>query len=80
MRILLRNSYNSNEHYLDLLGSMAAKHNFALLDVFPRETEQEKKLFELLGYAYIGAGYDPEYKITKGPCKTIWYQNFNKKK
>ena len=29
------------------------------------ETDEEKKLFELLDYAYIGARYDREYKITK---------------
>ena len=31
----------------------------------PRETQGQKKLFELLDYAYIGARYDIHYKITK---------------
>ena len=31
----------------------------------PRETGEEKEVFELLEYAYIGARYDRGYKITK---------------
>ena len=30
-----------------------------------RLTDEQKKLFELLDYAYIGARYDINYKITK---------------
>jgi len=36
-----------------------------LAGILPRETEGQKKLFELLDYAYIGARYDMHYKITK---------------
>lgn len=30
-----------------------------------KQTEEQRELFELLDYAYIGARYDREYKITK---------------
>ena len=36
-----------------------------LAGILPRETQGQKELFELLDFAYIGARYDPKYKITK---------------
>ena len=53
------------EHHLDVLGDLAADYCPELKGIIPRETEREKELFELLDYAYIGARYDREYKITK---------------
>jgi HEPN domain-containing protein/predicted nucleotidyltransferase len=63
--LLVFTEYNPNEHYLLVLGHMAGKHARALRDIFPRKTEEQEELFELLDYAYIGARYDPDYKITK---------------
>jgi HEPN domain-containing protein/predicted nucleotidyltransferase len=53
------------EHHLDILGDLAADYCPELKGILPRETDEEKELFELLDYAYIGARYDREYKITK---------------
>ena len=53
------------EHHLDILGDLAIDYCPELKGILPRETEEEKELFELLDYAYIGARYDREYKITK---------------
>ena len=53
------------EHHLDILGDSAADYCPELKGILPRETDEQKKLFELLDYAYIGARYDREYKITK---------------
>jgi len=53
------------EHHLDILGDLAADYCPELTGLIPRESESQKKLFELLDYAYIGARYDREYKITK---------------
>jgi len=53
------------EHHLDILGDLAADYCPQLKGILPRETDEEKELFELLDYAYIGARYDREYKITK---------------
>ena len=63
--ILVFTGYNPNEHYLLVLGHMAGKHERGLRAIFPRETEEQEELFNLLDYAYIGARYDPDYKITK---------------
>ena len=56
---------NPNEHYLGVLGDMAAGYAPDLAGVIPKETKEEKKLFNLLDDAYIRARYDPTYKITK---------------
>ncbi|MBC8481358.1 MAG: HEPN domain-containing protein [Planctomycetes bacterium] len=53
------------EHHLDILGDLAADYCPELKGILPRGTDEEKELFELLDYAYIGARYDREYKITK---------------
>ncbi len=53
------------EHHLDILGDLAIDYCPELKGILPRETDEEKKLFELLDYAYIGARYDRSYKITK---------------
>ena len=54
------------EHYLDFLGRMATHRcDEAFADIFPKSTPRGKYLLELLDFAYIGARYDPKYKITK---------------
>ena len=63
--LLVFTGYNPNEHYLMILGHMAGKHDRGLREVFPRKTFEQEELFNLLDYAYIGARYDPNYKITK---------------
>ena len=47
------------------MGDLAADYCPELKGIVPRETDEEKELFELLDYAYIGARYDRSYKITK---------------
>ncbi len=53
------------EHHLDILGVRAADYCPQLKGIIPSQTDDQMKLFELLDYAYIGARYDREYKITK---------------
>ncbi len=59
------------EHHLDILGDLAADYCPELKGILPRETDEEKELFELLDYAYIGARYDHSYKITKEQLKQL---------
>ena len=55
-----------NEHYLGDLAKMTAeKCDPAFGDIFPMDTQWQEDTFKLLDYAYIGARYDPKYKITK---------------
>ena len=63
--LLVCTSYIPNEHHLNVLGEHCAKHSLDLLAAFPMETPQQRELFELLDYAYIGARYDRDYKITR---------------
>ena len=63
--LLVFSNYNPNEHLLGLLSSMAAEYDTALKGIFPRKTKQEQDRFELLDSAYIGARYDPDYRISK---------------
>ncbi|MHC4396935.1 MAG: HEPN domain-containing protein [Planctomycetota bacterium] len=63
--LLVFTEYNPNEHYLMILSHMAGKYDRELRDIFPRKTAEQEELFNLLDYAYIGARYDPDYKITK---------------
>ncbi len=53
------------EHHLDILCARAADYCPQLKGILPHQTDEQLKLFELLDYAYIGARYDREYKITK---------------
>ncbi len=63
--LLVFTNYNPNEHMLVLLGNMVSRHDSALSDIFPKETDQQLERFMLLDYAYIGARYDPDYRITR---------------
>ena len=63
--LLIFGSECPQEHHLDILGKLAADYCPILTGILPRETDEEKKIFELLDYAYIGARYDINYKITK---------------
>lgn len=62
--LLVFTNYNPNEHLLDLLIAQTSEFSPELKDVFPRSTQEEKDLFGLLDYAYIGARYDPGYQIS----------------
>ena len=42
-----------------------------LAEILPRETEGQKKLFELLDYAYVGARYHDDYSITPQELKYL---------
>ena len=59
------------EHHLDILGDLAADYCPELTNILPRETAEQKHLFELLDYAYIGARYDHHYKITKSQLEQL---------
>ncbi|MDD5598146.1 MAG: HEPN domain-containing protein [Victivallaceae bacterium] len=63
--LLVFTNYTPREHLLGLLGKMAAKHDAALKGIFPQETREEQRLFDLLEYAYIGARYDPAFGLCR---------------
>ena len=69
--LLVCTSYIPNEHHLNVLGEHCAKYDIDLLKIFPMETPAQRELFELLDYAYIGARYDRDYKITKDQLEQL---------
>ena len=58
-------NYRYRLHDIQRLGRKAVGYNPEFAKAFPRETEQERKLFDLLKKAYIDARYKPDYRITK---------------
>ena len=57
--------YGHKSHDLSELMNAAKKHTTEILKAFPRDTEEEKRLFDLLQRAYIESRYNPDFEITK---------------
>lgn len=56
---------SNKQHNLTKLSSSVKRHSDELLQVFPRHTAEEKRLFTLLKDAYIEARYNPNFLVTK---------------
>ncbi|QIK58330.1 HEPN domain-containing protein [Dysgonomonas sp. HDW5A] len=56
---------SNKQHNLSKLSSSVKRHSDELLQVFPRHTVEEKRLFTLLKDAYIEARYNPKFIVTK---------------
>ncbi len=63
--LLVFTHYKPKEHDIKVLGKQAINLDPRFLPVFPRKTQEEERLFELLKKAYIDARYNRDYKITK---------------
>ena len=72
--LLVFTDYRPKDHNLETLGikvEMCDKR----FNVFPKQTEEDKRLFELLKRAYIDARYNmKEYHITKGDLEQLSQQ------
>ncbi|WP_165042840.1 HEPN domain-containing protein [Dysgonomonas sp. ZJ709] len=56
---------NTKQHNLAKMCSSVKRHSDELTKVFPRNTEEEKRLFTLLKDAYVEARYNPKFLVTK---------------
>ncbi|WP_165027009.1 HEPN domain-containing protein [Dysgonomonas sp. ZJ279] len=56
---------SNKQHNLSKLSSSVKRHSDELLQIFPRHTAEEKRLFTLLKDAYIEARYNPKFIVTK---------------
>lgn len=56
---------NSKQHNLSKLLGATRKYSDELRHIFPRNTKEEKRLFELLRLAYVEARYNPKFVVTK---------------
>ncbi len=63
--LLVFSNYCPNEHFLRTLGEEASEYNKDLESIFPRETQEDARLFRSFDYAYIGARYDMSFKMTE---------------
>lgn len=57
--------YRYKEHDLEFLLEKCKLHTLELARVFPRNTPEEKRLFELLQRAYVEARYNDDFVVTK---------------
>jgi len=57
--------YGHKSHDLSELMNAAKKHTTEIYKAFPRDTEEEKRLFDLLQRAYIESRYNPDFEIAK---------------
>ena len=57
--------YGHKSHNLSELMNAAKKHTTEIFRVFPRDTQEEQRLFDLLQRAYIESRYNPDFEITK---------------
>ena len=57
--------YGHKSHDLSELMNAAKKHTTEIFKAFPRDTQEEKRLFDLLQRAYIESRYNPDFEITK---------------
>ena len=64
--VLVYALYGHKEHDLKFLLNKSKSYTFELVKVFPRDTPEEKRLFELLRRAYIEARYNKKnFIVTK---------------
>lgn len=57
--------YGYKEHDLEFLIEKCKPYTMELATVFPRNTPEEKRLFELLRSAYVEARYNDDFIVTK---------------
>ncbi|MCE7062286.1 HEPN domain-containing protein [Dyadobacter sp. CY343] len=63
--LLVFTDYKPKIHDIEELGKQVEKLNSAFGTVFPKNTPEKKRLFELLKKAYIDSRYNMNYKIQK---------------
>lgn len=56
---------NSKQHNLTKLSSSVKSYSTDLAKVFPNNTAEEKRLFNLIKAAYVEARYNPDFLVTK---------------
>ncbi|WP_455590639.1 HEPN domain-containing protein [Bacteroides sp.] len=62
---------SSKLHDLEKLSRIASQYSGDLMKVFPRNTDEEKRLFELIKAAYIEGRYNPKFLVTKEDIDTL---------
>jgi HEPN domain-containing protein len=63
--LLTFTGYKPKLHDLEKLGIRVQTLSNEFKDIFPKETQKEKDLFDLLKRAYVEARYNMSYEVTK---------------
>ena len=63
--------YGYKEHDLEFLIEKCKPYTLDLAKVFPRDTDEEERLFKLLQRAYIESRYNPDFEITKADIDAL---------
>lgn len=69
--ILTFTLYSPKEHSLITLSGRAKTHSLESSEAFPRDTEEEKRLFDLLQDAYVQARYNLHFRITQEDIEAL---------
>ncbi|MFA6716062.1 MAG: HEPN domain-containing protein [Victivallales bacterium] len=69
--LLVFTGYKAKLHDLEDLGIQIDRLSPEFKEIFPKNTDEEKRLFKLLRSAYVGARYDMGYKITQGELEYL---------
>lgn len=69
--ILTFTLYSPKEHSLIKLSARAKTHSLESSKAFPRNTEEEKRLFDLIQDAYIQARYSLHFRVTKEDIEAL---------
>ena len=69
--LLVYTNYKPKTHKLDKLRKMAGQHDPVFFKTFPLDTDEERRRFDLLRQAYVGARYHDDYKITPQELKYL---------
>lgn len=69
--ILTFTLYSPKEHSLIKLSARAKTHSLESSKAFPRNTEEEKRLFDLLQDAYVLARYSLHFRITQEDIEAL---------
>ncbi|MGB8194192.1 MAG: HEPN domain-containing protein [Chitinophagaceae bacterium] len=70
-KILMCSGLNPKTHNLDKLYRLLRFFTFQLVQLFPRDTESEEKLFALVKDAYIMSRYSSRYKVQSTEVRAI---------
>lgn len=62
---------NPKQHNLTKLLNSVKKYSNEFIKVFPQDTPEEKRLFELIKAAYVNGRYDPDFVVTKEDIDTL---------
>jgi HEPN domain-containing protein/predicted nucleotidyltransferase len=69
--LLVFTDYKPKIHDIETLGKQVEKLHADFTTVFPKNTPEEKQLFQLLQKAYIDSRYDMNYKIEKADLEYL---------